>query len=40
MCIGGIEVSILCENVSIGIDLGDHDKGMAYSLQNLAAFVE
>jgi uncharacterized protein YndB with AHSA1/START domain len=37
---GGIEVTILCENVPIGIQPGDHDKGMASILKNLAVFTE
>lgn len=37
---GGTEVTILCENVPIGIKQADHDEGMASSLGNLAAFTE
>src|SRR5262249_43556189 len=37
---GGTEVTILCENVPVGIRPGDHEKGMASTLENLAAFTE
>jgi len=37
---GGTEVTFLCENVPIGINPGDHYKGMTSTLQNLATFTE
>ncbi|MDP4262988.1 MAG: SRPBCC family protein [Bacteroidota bacterium] len=37
---GGTEVTILCENVPVGIRPEDHDKGMESTLKNLAAFTE
>jgi uncharacterized protein YndB with AHSA1/START domain len=37
---GGTEVIILCENVPVGIQPGDHFKGMESTLKNLAAFTE
>jgi len=37
---GGTEVTILCENVPIGIQPGDHYEGMTSTLMNLAAFTE
>ncbi|WP_316174789.1 MULTISPECIES: SRPBCC domain-containing protein [unclassified Bradyrhizobium] len=36
----GTLVSILAENVPIGIGRTDHELGMASSLENLARFVE
>lgn len=36
----GTEVVILCENVPEGIGKDDHDKGLASTLENLAAFTE
>lgn len=36
----GTEVTILCENVPVGIRPGDHEKGMMSSLENLAAFTD
>lgn len=37
---GGTEVTILCENVPVGIRPGDHEKGMTSTLANLATFTE
>ncbi len=36
----GTKVTILCENVPVGIRPGDHEKGITSSLENLAAFIE
>jgi len=36
----GTEVTILCENVPVGIGPDDHEQGMTSSLENLAAFTE
>lgn len=36
----GTLVTILCENVPLGIGAADHDAGMTSSLENLAAFTE
>jgi uncharacterized protein YndB with AHSA1/START domain len=37
---GGTEVTIVCEDVPVGIKKDDHDKGLKSSLDNLAAFTE
>ena len=37
---GCTEITILCENLPIGIQPGDHYKGMTSTLMNLAAFTE
>ena len=34
------EVTILCENVPVGIGKEDHDAGLKSTLENLAAFTE
>lgn len=36
----GTRVTVSCENVPLGISEDDHQKGIASSLENLAAFVE
>jgi uncharacterized protein YndB with AHSA1/START domain len=36
----GTEVSIVCEDVPVGISESDHQAGIASTLANLAAFVE
>jgi uncharacterized protein YndB with AHSA1/START domain len=36
----GTKVTILCENVPVGIRPADHEKGMTSTLENLAAFTE
>jgi hypothetical protein len=36
----GTEVILMCENVLEGISQNDHDKGMAATLENLAAYTE
>ncbi|MDR7221132.1 SRPBCC family protein [Aminobacter aminovorans] len=37
---GGTRVTVSCEDVPAGISEDDHQKGIASSLENLAAFVE
>ena len=37
---GGTKVTFLCENVPVGIQPGDHYKGMMSTLKNLAAFTQ
>ncbi len=37
---GGTEVTILCEDVPSGIKPADHQRGLASTLRNLAAFAE
>ena len=37
---GGTDVSIIAENVPIGISKADHDVGLRSTLENLARFVE
>lgn len=37
---GGTRVTVSCEDVPAGISEDDHRKGIASSLENLAAFVE
>lgn len=37
---GGTDVSIIAENVPVGITKADHDVGMRSTLENLARFVE
>lgn len=37
---GGTEVTIVCENVPVGISAEDHAAGLASSLENLAAYCE
>lgn len=36
----GTEVSIVCENVPVGIRKEDHDVGLRSSLENLAEYIE
>ncbi|SDZ85260.1 Uncharacterized conserved protein YndB, AHSA1/START domain [Thalassobacillus cyri] len=38
--IGGIKVTIVCENVPEGIGKEDHDMGLRSTLENLAIFTE
>lgn len=38
--VGGTVVTVTAENVPAGISQADHEKGMASSLANLAAYVE
>ncbi|MFX7816355.1 hypothetical protein ABTK28_20610 [Acinetobacter baumannii] len=37
---GGTDVSIIAENVPIGLSKADHDVGLRSTLENLARFVE
>lgn len=37
---GGTKVTIICENVPIGVQKSDHLEGLASTLENLATFTE